>query len=148
MCFTVIFVGYHYSFHYATNRQVAGSIPDDVIGIIQWHNPSSCTMALGSTQPLTEMSNRCISWGKGGRCLRLTTYHYPVPLSWNLGTLTPWNPLDHSRPVTWLLYLLHFIITYFLFHLPMYFVISVSESLYHNTLFCLIAALWTRCLSS
>jgi len=30
-------------------------------------------MALGSTQPLTEMSTRCISWGKGGRYLRLTT---------------------------------------------------------------------------
>jgi len=30
-------------------------------------------MALGSTQPLTEMSTRCISWGKGGRCVRLTT---------------------------------------------------------------------------
>ena len=29
-------------------------------------------MALGSTQPLTEMS-RSISWGKGGRCVRLTT---------------------------------------------------------------------------
>jgi hypothetical protein len=32
-----------------------------------------CTMALGSTQPLTEMSTRNISWGKGGRCLGLTT---------------------------------------------------------------------------
>jgi hypothetical protein len=31
-------------------------------------------MALGSTQPLTEMSTRNISWGgKGGRCVRLTT---------------------------------------------------------------------------
>ena len=30
-------------------------------------------MALGSTQPLTEMSTRYISWGKGGRCVRLTT---------------------------------------------------------------------------
>ena len=31
-------------------------------------------MALGSTQPLTEMSTRSISWGgKGGRCVRLTT---------------------------------------------------------------------------
>ena len=27
------------------------------------HNPSGRTMALGSTQPLTEMSTRCISWG-------------------------------------------------------------------------------------
>ena len=26
-------------------------------------NPSRLTMALGSTQPLTEMSTRCISWG-------------------------------------------------------------------------------------
>jgi hypothetical protein len=30
-------------------------------------------MALGSTQPLTEMSTRCISWDKGGRYVRLTT---------------------------------------------------------------------------
>jgi len=47
--------------HYATNRQVADSIPDGVIGIFQWLNPSGHTMALGSTQPLTEMSTRCIS---------------------------------------------------------------------------------------
>jgi hypothetical protein len=31
-------------------------------------------MALGSTQPLTEMSTRSISWGdKDGRCVGLTT---------------------------------------------------------------------------
>jgi hypothetical protein len=56
----------------ATNQQVAGLILDGVIGIFQRHNPSSRTMALGSTQPPTEMSTRCISWGKGGRCVRLT----------------------------------------------------------------------------
>ena len=49
--------------HYATGRQVAGSIPDDLNGIFQWYDPSGRTMALGSTQPLTEMSTRCISWG-------------------------------------------------------------------------------------
>ena len=49
--------------HYTTNRQIAGSIPDGVIGIFQCHNPSGRTMALGSTQPLTEMSTRGISWG-------------------------------------------------------------------------------------
>jgi len=37
--------------------------PDGVIGIFQCHNPSGHTMALGSTQPLTEMSTSCISWG-------------------------------------------------------------------------------------
>jgi len=30
-------------------------------------------MALGSTQPVVKMSTRNISWGKGGRCVRLTT---------------------------------------------------------------------------
>ena len=47
----------------ATNRKVAGSIPDGVTGIFHWHNPSDRTMALGSTQSLTEMSTRIISWG-------------------------------------------------------------------------------------
>jgi hypothetical protein len=46
----------------ATNRKDAGSIPDGVIGIFYWYNPSDRTMALGSTQPLTEMSTRSISW--------------------------------------------------------------------------------------
>jgi hypothetical protein len=32
-------------------------------------------------------------------------HHHPVPLSCNLGTLTSWNPLGHSRPVTGLFYL-------------------------------------------
>jgi hypothetical protein len=45
----------------ATNRKVMGSIPDDVIGIFHWRNPSGHTMALGSTEPLTEMSTRNIS---------------------------------------------------------------------------------------
>jgi len=46
-----------------THQKVAGSIPAGVIGIFHWHNPSNRTMALGSTQPLTEMSTRSISWG-------------------------------------------------------------------------------------
>jgi len=48
--------------HCATSRKVAGSIPDGVIRIFHWHNPSGRTMVLGSTQPLTEMSTRNISW--------------------------------------------------------------------------------------
>ena len=47
----------------ATNRMVAGSILAGVIGIFHWHNPSSRTMTPESTQPLTEMSTRGISWG-------------------------------------------------------------------------------------
>jgi hypothetical protein len=43
--------------HCATNQKVAGSIPDGVIEFF-----SGRTMALGLTQPLTEISNRDISW--------------------------------------------------------------------------------------
>ena len=46
-----------------TSRKVAGSIPDGIIWIFHWHNPSGRTVALGSTQPLTEMNTRNISWG-------------------------------------------------------------------------------------
>ena len=59
--------------HCITSRKVAGSIPDGVIGIFHQHNPSGRTVALGLTQPLTEMSTRNISWGKGSRCIGLTT---------------------------------------------------------------------------
>jgi hypothetical protein len=48
--------------HYATNRKVAGSIPD-CVRIFNLHNPSGRTLALGSTQPRTEMSTRNVSWG-------------------------------------------------------------------------------------
>ena len=42
--------------------KVAGSIPEGVIGIFHWYSPSGRSMALGSTQPLTEMNTTCISW--------------------------------------------------------------------------------------
>ena len=48
--------------HCAKSRKVAGSIPDGVTGIFHGHKPSGRTMALGSTQPLTEMVK---SNGKG-----------------------------------------------------------------------------------
>jgi hypothetical protein len=64
--------------HCTTNRKVACSIPDGVTGY--FHSfPSGRTMALGSTQPLTEMSARNVSWEKGGRYVGLTT-------------LPPWEP--------------------------------------------------------
>jgi len=49
--------------------------------------------------------------GKGGRCVRLATYHYPVPLPRNLGSLTACNPLGTSGPVMGLLYLLLHIVS-------------------------------------
>jgi hypothetical protein len=57
--------------HCDTNRKVASSIPNGVIGIFYCHNPSGRTMALGSTQPLTEMSK-----GKG-KCHPITDHQGP-----------------------------------------------------------------------
>jgi len=41
---------------YTTGRNFAGLIPDEVIGILSWLNPSGSTMTLESTRLLTEMS--------------------------------------------------------------------------------------------
>jgi hypothetical protein len=49
----------------ATSQKIAGLIPDDVIGFFNLRNPSSHTMALGLTQPLTEMSIRNLPGDKG-----------------------------------------------------------------------------------
>ena len=75
-----------------SSRKVAGSIPDGVIGIFHWHNPSGRTIALGLTQPLTEMSTRNISWGADNLTI------FMCRLSWNLGASTSWNPQGLSRP--------------------------------------------------
>jgi len=53
-------------------------------------------MTLGSTQPLTEMSTRNISWGKGGRCLRLTTLPPSCAVVMKCGNL---NFLEPSGPL-------------------------------------------------
>jgi hypothetical protein len=41
--------------HCATSRKVAGLIRDDIIGFFNCPNPSSGSMVLRSTKPLTEM---------------------------------------------------------------------------------------------
>jgi hypothetical protein len=47
----------------ATNQKVTGSIPNVVMEFFIDINSSDRSMTLGSTQPVTEMSTRCISWG-------------------------------------------------------------------------------------
>ena len=89
-----------------TNRKVAGSIPAGVSGFFNDIKFFRSHYGLG----VDSASNRneyqeYFPGGKGGRCVRLTTYHHPVPVSRNLETLTSWNPLGLSRPVMGLLYL-------------------------------------------
>ena len=63
-------------------------------------------MAVGLTQPLTEMSTRSISWGKGGQCVRLTTLLPScavVMKSGNLNFLEPSGPLQACKGTALLL---------------------------------------------
>ena len=60
--------------HCAKSRKVAGSIPDGVIKIFYWFNPSDRTMALGvdSASNKNEYQEYFLG-GKDGRCVWLTT---------------------------------------------------------------------------
>ena len=63
-------------------------------------NPSGCTMSLGSTQSLAEMSTRDLPWGKGGRCVGLTTLpHSCTDCLKILWASISWSPGSLSRPV-------------------------------------------------
>jgi hypothetical protein len=74
--------------HFVKSREIVGSIPDrghcDFYALI----PPDRIVALGSTQPLTEMSTRNLPWRvKGGRCVGLTTLPPYHRFSRNAGSL-------------------------------------------------------------
>jgi len=100
----------HCSSHWATSRQVAGSIPDGVIGIFHWHNPSGHTVTLGVDSAFNRNEYQgYFLGGKGGRCLRLTT----LPPSY-ADCLEIWEPqplwylrAKISRSAMGLIYYLH-----------------------------------------
>ena len=55
----------NYLRHCPSSWKVAWSIPNGVIGIFHWHNPSCRTMTLGSFQPLTEIVPGIPPGGRG-----------------------------------------------------------------------------------
>ena len=75
-------------------------IPNGFIAIFHWCNPSSHTVALGLTQPLTKMSTRNISWGvKVIDAYSWQPYHLHVLMvmkSENLNLLEPSGPVQAS----------------------------------------------------
>ena len=82
----------------ATNRKVAGSIPAGVIGF--FIDIKSFRSHYGPGVDSASNRNEYQEYfleGKGGRCVRLITYHHPVS-SRSLGTLTSWKLLGPSGP--------------------------------------------------
>jgi hypothetical protein len=79
--------------HCVTSRKDVGLILQVVIGIFHWFNPACRTMVLGSTQPLTEMSTRRISWGvKVVGTSGWQPYHLHVPIVLKYGSLSLLEP--------------------------------------------------------
>jgi hypothetical protein len=70
VCLKRVSLPQHLAIHYATSRKVAGSIPDEVSGFFNWHNPFSRTRALWSIHPLTETSTRNLPMGNGWLAVR------------------------------------------------------------------------------
>ena len=72
-------------------------IPNGVMENFHWHNPSSCKMAPGLTQCLTEMSTRNMSWGvKVASAESWQPYHFHVLTVLKSGSLKLMEP---SGPV-------------------------------------------------
>jgi hypothetical protein len=86
--------------HCATSLKDSSSIPD-VIDLFNVPNPSSRTMALKSTQPVTEISTRNFSGNKGRSARQagnLTAIHEPIVLR-KCVSLDVSQPYGPSRPV-------------------------------------------------
>jgi hypothetical protein len=95
--------------HSATIRNVAGSIPDCVIGIFHCHYLPGCTMVLWPIKPLAGTNTRNIFWGVKWLVREADNFNtFMFLLSWNLVASHSWNLLDLSRPVIGLIFFLLF----------------------------------------
>jgi hypothetical protein len=86
--------------HYATSRNVKGSTSDEVIGFLNWLNPSSCIMALEVVSASNRNGYRNLPGGKGrpaGKADNLTAI-YESWLSRNCGSLDVSQFYELPRP--------------------------------------------------
>ena len=82
------------------SRKVAGFIPDDVIAIFHWHNPSDRTVALGSTQSLAEISTSTSLGVKAVDAYGWQPCHLHVPTLWKSGSLNLLESSGHVQACT------------------------------------------------
>jgi hypothetical protein len=67
-----------------------------IAGVVSMESGSSMCPGVDSASKNEHQVN---PGGKGGRFVRLITYHFNVPMSINLGALTSWKPVGLFRPV-------------------------------------------------
>ena len=94
----------HFLQHFRTKRKVAGSFLEGGRSIFCWFNPSGVTMAVGSTELLTQINTRGISWGVKAAGAYILKPLPPSPPSCSdcldvLGTWIFWSHKVLSRPV-------------------------------------------------
>jgi hypothetical protein len=100
--FTVTYIHRQRSWlrHYAASRRAAGSSPEEVsFFFFNLPNPSSRTMAMVTTQPLTKMSTRNFPGGKGRSVRKADLTEFCEPTVWRkCGSLDVSQPYGPSQP--------------------------------------------------
>jgi hypothetical protein len=88
-----------------------GSTPNSVSGSFRWHDPCGRTAALGSTQPLTEMSTRNISIGvKAADAYGWQPYHLHVLIFLKSGSHSPLEPFRPEQGCTGIVLFLYILL--------------------------------------
>jgi hypothetical protein len=97
--------------HCATSRKVAGSIPDCANGILHWHKPPGRTLALGSNQPLLQLSTKNISSGlNAASAYGWQHYQLHVPIVLISGSLNLLEPSGRVQACTGIAVPLRFLV--------------------------------------
>jgi hypothetical protein len=77
----------------ATSQRIVDSLSDDITGLFNCFKLPSSSMALGSTQPLTDKSTSYLHWGKERSVLKVDKF-YILKIGLNCFVFVPSRPCD------------------------------------------------------